>query len=63
MAINYDKIPRSVLIDLVVDGEIPIEVIKAASPREVFAMWLNWHGIINWSEKIWQVCKELQEQE
>ena len=63
MAINYDKIPRNVLIDLVVDGEIPTEVIKAASPKELFAMWLNWHGIINWSDRIWMVCKELQEQE
>ncbi len=63
MAVDYEKIPKRVLIDLLVDAEIPIKDIQAATAKEVFAMWLNWHGIINWSSNIWDVVKELQEQE
>lgn len=63
MAINLEKIPRSVLTDLLVDAEIPIEKLRAMSPKEVFGRWMHWQGIIGYSDRAWELAQALLEQE
>lgn len=54
-------IPAHVKADLK-EAEYSDEQIALMSPQEVFEAYCTWHGLLNWSNTLWQVVTDLQKE-
>ena len=55
---DVSKIPTRILADIRERGHSDAEV-ASMSPREAFAEYCNWHGLIGWGGDLWGVVESL----
>lgn len=55
---NIDKIPTMILGAL--RNRLTDEAIQQASPREAFAQYCEWYGLIAWGDTLWDVIESLK---
>lgn len=59
MIMRYSDIPMHIRKALYSRG-ISDEQIAIMSPKEVFHEYCEWHGLINWSDELWNTVCELK---
>lgn len=62
MAINWTKVPanvRSDVVGYVRDNNLGLGSLEEMDPKMAFHYWLQWNGLVGWTESILQAGETL----